>query len=135
MRYTAYYLFRPQETLQQTVSPNSEIAEILLSDTLWSSDEGGISAWQEADYIARMKLLFLVYIVKEYSHCEEFPEKLRWSSVSLDTFDTFWTLDRYLLEESREAIEDTLGSGDLELVVTPETPLVVSWLASLRRER
>ena len=104
MRVEAYYIFTPTEELRRKIDGcGIEGADLLLDGQLWTSAEGGHTVWREADYEARVKVLFLarlrteyVELVEEKDPFHELVEELLGYSPSVaETFDRWWTLVRY----------------------------------------
>lgn len=133
MKYEAYYLIRPTESLLGRLSANpSGMAEILGEVRLWSCGEGGRTVWGAEDYEARIKLLFVANLVSEYADDAEFRQLFGDLTVSVEAFDARWKLERYLLDDTCQSVESRLNSAVVDSIVKSGLPLVDQWVSYLR---
>ena len=135
MKYEAYYLIRPKERLARRLSASpSDMADILLETRLWSCGEGGRTVWGTEEYEAKVKLLFVANLVSEYSHDADFHQLFDDLTVSVEVFDTWWSLERYTVDETCETIESQLSPAVVNSIVEPSVPLVDKWVSYLREK-
>lgn len=98
---------------------------------MWSKKEGGRTAWTEEDYIAQVKLLFLLNLWSEYVvHVGEDPilklfleEIIGRPPFNQELFDRWWTVERYEgVDESFEDVVERLAMQNPQLPAESELP-------------
>ncbi|MGH9844021.1 MAG: hypothetical protein ACREEM_35250, partial [Blastocatellia bacterium] len=100
MQYESFYFIRPTQALKDRLKKTDpDLEEFMSQPLMWSKKEGGRTAWTEEDYIAQVKLLFLLDLWSEYVvHVGEDPSlKLLLEEIigrppfNEELFDRWWT--------------------------------------------
>jgi len=96
MRYQVLYIIRPKpELLDALKNISEEMHNIFSEEVVLKGNESDRCSWKKEDYVARAKLYFLIELHAEYSEAEDYKALLGMGKLTLSTFDTWWTLNRY----------------------------------------
>jgi hypothetical protein len=132
--YDAYYLVEPRLELAPQLygKTDAEFAELLLEPSLIRNVEGGRTIWKNDNHAATVKLLFLARL-REYDplSADSDAERLLGSSrINVATFDRWWTLRRFVVDESCEDLIAFLRAARAKVDACGDE-LVAAWLASV----
>jgi hypothetical protein len=130
MKYEAYYVIKPKLELLDKLD-GYENSEVLTEKVLWQGSEGGRTAWTESDYICRVKLLFLLHIKYEYSNIEEYKIIMEHNPISIESFDKWWKIERYVVEENIKNIEMSIKELKGVSIQNTNKPVIDSWIDNL----
>jgi hypothetical protein len=134
MQYMSYYLIKPNNHLQKALLNSTEdVSFFLLESRLFSVAEGGRTVYVKEDYIERAKLLFLVYLVIDYSDVLGFNEFFGDTRINSDLFDKWWIIERYGLTENFEAVIASIDTDILSQIDRPKSIRLEAWLSNLRQ--
>lgn len=127
MRMEKYYLIRPRKNLLEMLGNLDELSKGALEDSgLWMSNEGGKTLWSREDYIARVKLTFLMNLRLEYRGVAGVESVLSPNAISLALFDKFWDIESLDLLGDVEEIPS--NAFDHDEVALSGLPNVDDWL-------
>ncbi|WP_140795587.1 hypothetical protein [Myxococcus xanthus] len=132
MLHEAYYLIRPQESLYVRVRDlGVGDVEWLLEPQLWRKGEPDRSPWNRDEHLAQVKLLFLAWLQSEYGAQEEYVQLFGATSVSLDCFDEWWSVERFYFPERVEVIERQLLPEAVRAIRRTGIANVDAWIDGL----
>jgi hypothetical protein len=127
------YLIKPSEALLGWFADgDSDVASIILEPTIWTKSQSDRSSWSREDHVAQIKLLFLCQLKQEFSAQAEYQQLLGDSQLCIDTFDRWWTVESYGLDETAEEVEKNLSRGVIPHIVCTGRPVVDRWISSFR---
>jgi hypothetical protein len=139
MKYESFYFIRPAQTLKDRLrGSDPDIAELMSEPHLWTKREGGLTIDTEEDYIAQVKVLFLINLWSEYviGAGEDKSLKLFLEEImgpppfTKELFDRWWTVERFEgYDESFEEIAERLGAEHMHLAAKSDLPLVEYWMS------
>ncbi len=146
VRYTAFYIIKPAESLKKKVEYNSlHSDEFPFAPLLWTNRQGGRSSWTSEDYVLAMKCLFVAYL----KYCTLPALEIRFLfgdlEISAEGFDAWWEMELYdgyddnvddLVQEISERRSD-IEDKDAERIFNPESPLgrLLSGSSGIRVEK
>jgi hypothetical protein len=125
MRFTAYYVVHAREGLLARLK-DSPGADLFREVALWSSEEGGRTAYGPVEWTECFKLTYLLKLQVDYlaekpetADQEQFQGELRsilgpkpWG---VEVFDRWWTAERLDgVAERAEAVWERASAGDVE---------------------
>lgn len=138
MKYESFYFIRPAQALKDRLRQvDPDIADLMSEPHLWTKQEGGITVSTENDYIAEVKLMYLLNLWSEYvlNVGEDKSLKLFLEEImghppfNKELFDRWWTVERFEgFDESFEEIAERLGAENLHLAAKSDLPLVEYWM-------
>ncbi len=134
MKNTSYYLVEPSAHLQELLSSPSgrDLAAILPKSFLFSHLEGGQGTDTTQDRIAWAKLLFLAHLRQEYGTIPECRQLFEHARISIEEFDRYWKIERHLLEETFEVVEQGIDPETAALFSQTGAPSVDEWITGLQ---
>src|SRR5215831_16614919 len=119
MRVETHYVIRPNpQLLEKSVEWSPASGDLLRRAVMWSKEEGGRTAWMPHEYIAQVKLLFLLWLKYNFADngiadaAEIVHSLLGEPPFNLSTFDRWWTVERFAGNESFEFVRDSLREQD-----------------------
>lgn len=143
MRYEALYIIKPAATLRERLQQvPQDLAEFLGRPLLWTKKEGGVTAWTAEDFVAQVKLLFLLELWSDYVLGADDDPRLKDLLEEIlgappfdeQVFDHWWNVERFDgADQSFEAIEESLVLEQPHLVVSSALPRVEAWLTKFER--
>jgi hypothetical protein len=133
-RFDAFYLIEPRPDLRPQLlgQTDRDFAEMLLDCVLLSNKEGGRTVWTNENHAATVKLLFLARL-QEYGPLasDEDAERLLGSSrINVATFDKWWTIRRFVVEENCEELVQFLRAAR-EKLDRPQNEIVAAWITQV----
>jgi hypothetical protein len=129
---TTRFVIRPSESLKTaTAEWQSDLKELLLQTSLWTKTEGQRTTWKMEDTLAQVKLLFLGSL-KDYTNITDFENLVGVLSLSVRTFDRWWTIEEIDDEELVEEVEKVLEPSVAEHLEDTGRPAVDEWISDLR---
>jgi hypothetical protein len=144
MRFEALYIIRPAEALKERLrQAGPDIGDVLGRPLLWTKKEGGRTAWTDDDYVAQVKLLFLLNLWSDYvvgagedqSLKTFLQEAMGEPPFGEEVFDRWWTVERFDgADESFEEAEERLTLAHPHLLANSVLPRVEAWLSGLEKQ-
>lgn len=142
MIHHIFYQVQPTSVLTEWLEQHeahSDVMNLIAVPQLWVHTVKGQSALDGTDIDLQAKLLYLanlnhLYIRENDAALDvqtiliELLGAAPWTSA---VFDRWWTLHRYELEESSEAVIDDLAHQDLAVLAKTGQPGVDAWLDTL----
>lgn len=134
MKRTTYYLIRPKQTLLTVLSNYSDDIRLLMSQSeMWAKTETD-GLWLPQQHILQVKLIFLADLQQKYQQDADMNTLLKGIcgsiAPSVDTFDHWWTLERYSSVEHFEEIVSSLNKSHVDLPTGTGDPLIDRWFLS-----
>jgi hypothetical protein len=127
MMFTRFYLIRARPTLADCSSIDPDFAKSLVNETaIFNSDEGGRSAFTAEDHLAKVKLLFLMYVKTSYD--ERYVDRI---PLSVEFFDQWWTTEIIKDWVAQQEVLDQVARDVIDGVVPTGRPLVDAWFKRL----
>ena len=137
MHVDAIYIIhgKPELHSQLTKAVDSDFADILCERVCIRSDEGGRTAWSDADHTLKIKLLFLASLGQWEPLREEqgFQAVFGDTSRNADFFDRWWSIDRLECDWEADILAKDYASEFDRMPPCPN-PLVKSWLQYYREK-
>jgi hypothetical protein len=127
MMFSRYYLIRAKPTLADCPAIDHDFAKMLVSETvIFTSDEGGRSAFTAEDHLAKVKLLFLMNLKASYDegHVDSIP-------LSVQFFDQWWTTEIIKEWVAQQEVLDGAARDLIDRVLPTGRPLVDAWFKRL----
>jgi hypothetical protein len=134
MRYTAYYFIRPNNALIAALAERDDpFAHLIIEPQLLSQSEGGFSPWSPRDYKYKIKILFLIIQIWEYSDMPEFAEFFGDFRISIQEFDKWWILEQpdQLIEV--DGMDEHFSQDIINRIDLTDSPIVNRfWIEALK---
>jgi hypothetical protein len=135
MIHDAFYLIESQPRLSDHLRGRTDpdFAEILTEPALIHQREGDRTGWTAEDHATQIKILFLVRL-REYiplASDEDAARILGSSRISVDLFDRWWVVRRFVVEDNTEGLLALLRPV-LGKVTATGNSMVDHWLTSIR---
>ena len=135
MYHELYYLFRPTEQLIEHLKLHDEEAKrFWLRSILWQKSNPDRTRYQQSDHLAEIKLAFLVQLIRDYSDSEEFEEIFGKLTLNLETFDRWWFIEVYDVEESFDLVEKGIPADFYNQMQLTGLPIVDFWIKKHRNK-
>ena len=134
MLMNGYYVIEPTAALKEKLTLlDPDLAELISETVFW--DYHRVShAGKTEDDIAEVKLLFLANLMSEYLSGDSYQELLGTSCISLEVFDEWWTVKRYLVDESFADVEKRLDSSLASYFVKTGRERVDLWIEKMQNK-
>jgi hypothetical protein len=136
MRFTAYYIVRPNDALLERLTLEEEgLREAIAPAEVWSKQEGGRTAWTPAEHSTCVKLLFITNFARNYGSGERSArlthDLLGAPPFGEEVFDRWWTLERFGgADEDFDAIAMALTPADYDRLDPGGSARVSTWIRS-----
>ena len=130
-----YYLIEPTANLKEKLTLlDPDLAELISETLFWDYHRVAYLQGNTGDGIAEVKLLFLANLMSEYLSGDLYQEILGTSSISLEVFDKWWTVKRYLVDESFAEVEKRLDSSVVSYFVKTGIERVDMWIDKMQNK-
>ncbi|WP_055073884.1 hypothetical protein [Pseudanabaena sp. 'Roaring Creek'] len=108
-----YYLISPNDHLRTKllqIEIDNDILDLLSTNQFWEYYVGvGNSFGDNCEDILEVKLLFLASLMSTYlTENNLYKTIFETDDISLETFDNWWNIQRYLIDETFEGIKSTI---------------------------
>jgi hypothetical protein len=135
MLINGYYIIEPTATLKEKLTLlDPDLAELISESVFWDYHRVGHVHGNTGDDIAEVKLLFLANLMSEYLSGGSYQELLGTSCISLEVFDKWWTIKRYLVDESFAEVEKRLDSSVVSCFVKTGIERVDLWIDKMQNK-
>jgi hypothetical protein len=130
-----YYVIDQTATLKEKLTLlDPDLAELLSETVFWDYHRVGDIHGNIGDDIAEVKLLFLANLMSDYLSKDLYQELLGTSCISLEVFDKWWTVKRYLIDESFADVEQRLDSSVVSFFVKTGIGRVDLWIDKMQNK-
>lgn len=103
-----YYVIKPNAAFKERLTMkkiDTDLAGILSEISFWTHNKVNIIEKHPESDIAQVKLLFLASLMSDYLSNNLYQDLLEQSDISLEVFDKWWGVERYLLDEDFKDVE------------------------------
>lgn len=133
-----YYVIKPNDTLTkrltQIKSIDADLVEVLSEVVLWTHHKVNLVESHPEGDIAEIKLLFLAHLMSEYLSDGLYEELLELSWISVEVFDKWWIIERYLLDTDFADIEEKIPSTVANFFVKTGIERVDLWIDKMQNK-
>jgi hypothetical protein len=130
--FTTRFIVKASDSLKsKTAAWQSDLKELLVQTSVWIKAEGHRTTWKTEDREAQVKLLFLASL-KQYSNIADFESLVGALTLSVRTFDKWWSIEKVDDEEIVEQVEKDLEPSVVEQLEQTGRPVVDTWICNLR---
>jgi hypothetical protein len=119
MHTNYYYLIQPTQTLQEAINRNGngDLLPFLKEPALWTRVEGYLIT---PDYFTHAKIIYQCYIYDLHVNEPIYEQIFGHLPISEETFDIFWTIQRYDLDEDFAHVLEEISVNALQRIQLPE---------------
>lgn len=137
MKHTVYFLFSPRlELVSRLQALASGDTFDLLQPIMWSGSEFDKTSLQHADLDMLAKIFFLDTLHRERGSEIEFSKIFPNLRISVNYFDSLWSIRRVKLDMSIEiAIEDAIESGTINSIESTNNERIDELLSLYRSKK
>ncbi len=134
MHSTYYYLIQPTSALIEAVNARggTEVEHVLTETVLWTRVEGGL---ETAEKFTDSKIIYQCDIHDLHIHLPLYEEIFGDFPISEETFDIFWTIKRFGIEEDFDEMREHVSVAALERIRLPEGSEGKRYYDELLRQR
>jgi hypothetical protein len=134
MRHPYYYLIQATDNLREAVAHlDADSREFWCRPIMWSKGESDRSVYSATDHLAELKIVFVAYLFAEYSHLDEFQEVFGELPINLNSFDKWWSVNRYSVEDDFDLVLRGISASILEKFEATGHPAVDCSINSIKR--
>jgi hypothetical protein len=137
-RVPSYYLITPNSRLNNKflkIDIHSDLVESICTDHFWEYYSGAGNSFRDNfEDIIQVKMLFLASLMSDYLSKDELYQRVfETDSISLETFDNWWNIQRYLLDETFEGVQSTISSSVTKHFVKTGIFRVDCWIEEMQK--
>lgn len=133
-----YYVIRPTAALKERLNMikiDADLAEILFETKSWQHHRVGLVKDGTGDDIAEVKLLFLANLMPDYLSKCLYQTLLEENCISLELFDKWWAIERYLVDEISAEVEERIDTAVARFFVKTGLERVDFWIDKMQKKK
>jgi hypothetical protein len=136
-RVPGYYLISPNTNLKNNllqIEIDSNVFEVISKNHFCEYYSGaGNSFGDKCEDILQVKLLFLASLMSDCLAYEIYQKVFVTDSISLTTFDNWFNIERYLIDETFEGVQSTISSYVTKHFVKTGIYRVDCWIEEMQQ--
>jgi hypothetical protein len=139
MLTTYHYVILPKPELLEKLSALDKEDRILFSEPeLWEEEGGGRSPWTQSALEARVKLLYVSYLLGFYDDekiCKFLKDLIGNPPYGIEHFDKWWIVHQLRVDEDIAEVEDEMTLEDFEAFQKTGIGLLDAWIEKNKKSK
>lgn len=136
-RVPGYYLISPNNRLKAKllqINIDNDIVDLLSENQFWEYYSGvGNSFGDNCEDVLEVKLLFLANLMSTYLSQEDLYKMVfETTDISLEVFDNFWNIQRFLIDETFKGIQSQIPQAVTKYFVKTGMFRVDRWIEEMQ---